>query len=119
MAKFTVEIKDDFLAYLRDAARKANASVEELLLLGAEDMIHKDPAKVKEDVADTREAKRRRERSNRLVHSTDPNDSGFDLLDPATGARYIECESCGQAVDEDDYHSGMECNLCHAMNKDD
>lgn len=48
------------------------------------------------------------------------SDDGSTHVDPSTGARYFECVCCGQYFsDISDMHSGGECNLCHAVNKDD
>jgi len=46
---------------------------------------------------------------------------GNTLIDPRTGIRYMECISCGMIMDMDmdERHSGGECNICHAINKDD
>lgn len=44
---------------------------------------------------------------------------GYTLIDPRTGIKYMECDSCGMVCELEDYHSGGECNICHAVNKDD
>lgn len=49
----------------------------------------------------------------------EPDEYGYDCYDPRNGAKYLTCESCGRICDLEDYHSGGECNLCHAINKDD
>jgi len=53
-----------------------------------------------------------------LLHEADDIE-GYTHIDPRTGKKYIECISCGIMMDTDDFHSGQECDFCHAMNKDD
>lgn len=47
------------------------------------------------------------------------DDEGHDCYDPRDGTRYWRCVSCGMICDIDEIHSAGECNLCHAVNKDD
>lgn len=48
------------------------------------------------------------------------DEDGCTVVDPRTGTRYMVCNSCGMIMDHvEDHHSGGECNLCHAVNKDD
>lgn len=47
------------------------------------------------------------------------DDDGCNVVDPTTGIRYFQCCSCGMVGDLEDSHSAGECNLCHAVNKDD
>lgn len=50
----------------------------------------------------------------------DYSEEGTTHRDPDTGRRYSQCVSCYRYFgDVEDMHSGGECNLCHAMNKDD
>lgn len=47
------------------------------------------------------------------------DEEGYDCIDQRTGIKYLTCLSCGMICDLEEYHSGGECNLCHAVNKDD
>ena len=53
-----------------------------------------------------------------VIDIEDPDDE-WTLTDPRTGRRYMECIACSMIMTIEDHHSGMECNLCHAMGKDD
>ena len=46
-------------------------------------------------------------------------ETGAEYKDPGTGELYWECVSCGKFMDQEDCHSGGECNYCHAIHKDD
>ncbi len=82
-------------------------------------------------------AQERNERAlkQRCVPLNEPDDEGTHV-DPTTGEHYMECTSCGMMMKDGGDHSvltaperaqeiqllvgsGMECDVCHAINKDD
>jgi hypothetical protein len=56
-----------------------------------------------------------------LVELSPEDDTDSTHYDPLTGVKYTVCSCCDLPMDVDlgEMHSGGECNLCHAMNKDD
>lgn len=61
---------------------------------------------------------RQRDLKDHVQELDEPDGEGYDCYDPRSGAKYLTCDSCGRICDLEDYHSGGECNFCHAMNKD-
>jgi len=59
------------------------------------------------------------EMSEKEIELYDPENYGFTHRDRSNGNLYCECTSCGMIMEQEDNHSGGECNMCHAMNKDD
>ena len=73
------------------------------------------------DAENDEEDRKQRERDARCIRLTKADDDGNTHYDPATGKKYMECISCFRMMflPNGEHHSAMECNLCHAVNKDD
>ena len=90
-----------------------------VLQRGVADALRKHILEEREEEEPDHWAERQRDLKLHVEELPEISAEGYDCYDPRTDERYLTCLSCGLICELEEYHSGGECNLCHAVNKDD